>query len=90
MPVTHIELRGSAEAALGRGTFRLAHTGPYTAGEIVQEVATSSPALGRQLLAASGRPRDSVKVLLGNRVPGWDEIIRDGDVRIISTLPCDG
>jgi hypothetical protein len=90
MPLTHVELRGSAEAALGRGTFRLAQTGPYTAAEILNEVASSSPGLGRQLLGASGRPRDAVKVLIGNRVPGWDEVIRDGDVRIISTLPCDG
>src|SRR4051812_18210540 len=90
MPVSQVELRGSAEAVLGRGTFRLASSGPYTAADIIKEVAACSPALGRQLLTSTGQPRDAVKVLVGTRIPAWDEVIPGGDVRVISTLHCDG
>jgi hypothetical protein len=90
MPSTHIKLRGSAEAVLGRDSFVLNGAGAYTAGAIVQEIAASDPALRRELLTAAGNPRNAVKMLVDKRVPGWDEIIDGGDIRLISTLPCDG
>jgi hypothetical protein len=90
MPLAQIELRGTAEAVLGKGSFRLARGGPYTAEAIVQEVAASSPILSRELLTAAGAPRDAVKLLVDDRVPRWHEIINGGHVRVVSTLPCDG
>jgi hypothetical protein len=85
-----VELRGVAEAILGRGSFELQRSGPYEIKGIVQEVATSSSELRGTLLNEAGEPRDSLKVLIGSRVPDWSESLDSGTVKIIATMPCDG
>ena len=85
-----IQLRGGAEAILGRGQLELAEA--RSAVDIVRQIAMMDEELHRQLLREDGTPRRSARVLIdGHPAESLSDPIPVGaTVTVSPTMSCDG
>lgn len=86
-----VQLRGTSEAILASESCQVHASAGTTVSDVTREIAGRSPELARVLLTSDGNPRNSTKVLLDGVVPEWSSPVHlHSEMKLISTLPCDG